>query len=341
MLGAGSKLYWQVSATLVEVMRFEKVEPTYTIKHGCRLVWRGVDEDDTDTVILNRNDLESLIEILHENKSGKVTLEDSYSTILINSDVTQFILQNHRYLEADTFELQKKVLEYAHIPHEPQYVHISTKEFYPSVWIQKDNQDAAQATEKTHAAKSLQSLLLSSAEKRDESLSDSDIFRIFATRRSTRKFAKTKVEDWKLDAILAATNTAPTAGNFQGLKIFYVINPSAKEALVEAANSQPYVNAPAVLVFCMDPKRVKLKLPPHILEKFSLQDATLAASYAQIAAAGLGLSSIWIGMIDEEKVKSIIGTDLRPSSILCIGYPAKKKPPKPRRNIRDLINIIE
>ncbi|WP_316504320.1 nitroreductase family protein [Nitrosopumilus sp.] len=125
------------------------------------------------------------------------------------------------------------------------------------------------------------------------------------------------------------------------MKIFYVKNDITKEALVEAANKQPYVNAPAVLVFCMDPSRVKLKFPPNILEKFSMQDATLAASYAQITATGLGLSSIWIGMIDEEKVKSILGTDLRPSSILCIGYPDKKKPPKSRRKLKELIEVIE
>ena len=37
--------------------------------------------------------------------------------------------------------------------------------------------------------------------------------------------------------------------------------------------------------------------------KFSIQDATLAAAYSQLAASALGLSSIWIGMFDEEKVK--------------------------------------
>ncbi|WP_366523053.1 nitroreductase family protein [Nitrosopumilus sp.] len=62
---------------------------------------------------------------------------------------------------------------------------------------------------------------------------------------------------------------------------------------------------------------------------------------AQIAASGLGLSSIWIGMIDENKVKSILGTDLRPSSILCIGYPDKKKPLKSRRKLKELIEVIE
>jgi nitroreductase len=84
-----------------------------------------------------------------------------------------------------------------------------------------------------------------------------------------------------------------------------------------------------------------MNFPSAILEKFSLQDATLAASYAQLAASGVGLSSIWIGMIDEEKVKSILGTNLRPSSILCIGYPGQRRPPKSRRKLKELIKIIE
>lgn len=342
------------------IMKFSRVEPAYTSKHGCRLVWEGIDEDDSDTVILNKDELESLVEILKKDVTGTITLEDQLSSILINSDVTQFTLQNHRLLEADTFELQKQVLEYAKIPHEPQYVHISSKTFYPSVWVrkegeEKEKQQQTSSTNRqqkpnektTNTQQSLLNAILFSApdknkkEDTDHSFSESDAFRIFATRRSTRKFDKTKVEDWKIDKILAAADTAPTAGNFQGLKIFYIKNDMTKEALVEAANKQPYVNAPLVLVFCMDPSRIKLKFPSNILEKFSMQDATLAASYAQIAAAGLGLSSIWIGMIDEEKVKSILGTDLRPSSILCIGYPDKKKPPKSRRKLKELIEVIE
>lgn len=329
------------------MMKFSTIEPAYTSKHGCRLVWRGVDEDDSDTVILNKDELNSLIDILQKDSTGTVILEDQTSTILVNSDVTQFSLQGHELLEADTIELQKQVLEYAKIPHEPQYVYISSKQFYPSVWIREDRekkgaQPPGSSPEGQAAKPSLvHAILHSEPAKTGLQLPESDVFRIFATRRSTRKFAKTKVEDWKIDKILAAADTAPTAGNFQGLKIFYVKNDRTKEALVEAANKQPYVNAPVVLVFCMDPSRVKLKFPASILEKFSVQDATLAASHALIAAAGLGLSSIWIGMIDEEKTKSILGTKLRPSSILCIGYPDKKRPPKSRRKLKELIEVIE
>jgi FMN reductase [NAD(P)H] len=258
------------------------------------------------------------------------------STILINSDIIQFNLKDHRSLEAETFDFQKKILEYAKIPHEPQYIYISPKEFYPSVWIRKE--EIKTETKEQSKAKSLLDEILS---RNSQNTDSSDLFKIMATRRSTRKFEKIKIEDWKVDKILAAADTAPTAGNFQGFEVFYIKNPKTKQALVEAANNQPYVNAPLVLVFCMDPSRIKLKFPPNILEKFSLQDATLAASYSQFAASGLGLSSIWIGMFDEEKVKSILGTDLRPSSILCIGYPDKKRPPKSRRKLKELIRIIE
>jgi len=322
-------------------MEFSRVEPSYTSKEGCRLIWIGVDEDDQDAVILNKSEFEQLIEILKQNSTGKISLEDQVSNILINSDVTQFNLTDHRYLEVKTTTLQKQVLEYAKIPHEPQYIHISSKEFYPSVWIRKDEEpeETEKETSKKHSL--LDAILSSEPEKIRQDLSETDLFRIFSTRRSTRRFDKTKIEEWKVDKILAAADTAPTAGNFQGFKVFYIKNKKIKEALVEAANNQPYVNAPIVLVFCMDPSRVKLDFPPEILDKFSLQDATLAAGYSQLAASGLGLSSIWIGMIDEDKVKSILGTDLRPSSILCIGYPNKRKPPKSRRKLKELVQVVE
>ncbi len=168
---------------------------------------------------------------------------------------------------------------------------------------------------------------------------DTDIFAVMAKRRSTRKFTDAPVEASKVDKIIAAADTAPTAGNFQGFEIFYIKDPRKKERLVDACNGQKYVNAPIVLAFCKNPKRVKFNFPEYILKKFAIQDATLAAGYSQLAAQALGLSSIWIGMFDEQMVMDVIGTDLIPSSILCIGYPQKQKYPKPRRNLKDLVHV--
>ena len=173
-----------------------------------------------------------------------------------------------------------------------------------------------------------------------EEILNTNIYNIMLNRRSQRKFEAREIEDWKLEIIFAAADTAPTAGGFQGFEIFHIKNSDIKLKLVNAANKQPYVNAPLVLVFCMNPTRVKMNFPPNILKKFSIQDATLAAAYSQLAAHSLGLSSIWIGMIDEKKVMEAINTDLIPSSILCIGYPKKLLQPKPKREVSELIHVV-
>ena len=170
---------------------------------------------------------------------------------------------------------------------------------------------------------------------------ETNIFNIMLNRRSQRKFEEREVEAWKLEMIFAAADTAPTAGGFQGFEIYNVIGQETKLKLVTAANNQPYVSAPVVLVFLMNPSRVKMNFPFEIIRKFSAQDATLAAAYSQLAAHALGLSSIWIGMIDEGKVMEALQTKLVPSSILCVGYPLKMLQPKPKRNLKDLIHTMD
>lgn len=309
---------------------FSGMETSYLDKDGCRLVWKGIDEDDSDVVILRKNEYEQLFEILEKDSTGKVELEDQFSLILINTDITQFQLKDFKTLEVKTSVLRKHVLDFQNVPHEPKPIKIYPKEFFPSIQIEKEDEEQN---------KILNEILTN---KRKIPISESDLFRIFSTRRSTRNFDTSQsVEEWKVEKILAAADTAPTAGNFQGFEVVYIKNKEIKKRLVEAANNQPYVNAPVVLVFCIDPSRIKLNFLPEILSKFSLQDATLAAGYSQLAASALGLSSIWIGMIDEEKVKQILETDLKPSSILCIGYPKKKRLPKSRRKLKELIRVIE
>lgn len=370
-------------------MVFDRVEPAYTSRSGCRLVWRSPDGGSGGlhgerAVVLGGGELDALVDLLRRDAAGDVDLEDHASKVIVNSDVTQFTLRDGLF-EAGTPELRRRVLEYAKVDHEPMSLDVRSKEFYPSPsWAAGDagaggaggaagppppaqgrggpaEGPGGKAPRGRGADLALHQAILSASPGMVGSASPQaaaqapaggasgrppadparDLFHVMARRRSTRRFADAKVDEWMVDKILAAADTAPTAGNFQGFRVYYVRSGRAKAALAEAANNQPYVNAPVVLVFCMEPSRVKMRFEPRVLEKFSLQDATLAAAYSQLAASALGLSSIWIGMLDEQKVMDILGTDLRPSSILCIGHPAKYRPPKARRNLRDLVRVVE
>ena len=316
-------------------MQFHSIEVPYASPGGARLVWRGVDEDDEQVVVLTEEELHQLVEILQKNLTGKIELTDQVSNVLINSDITQFNLQ-YVYLEVKTDILRRKVLDYVKVYHKyllPSYT--STQFYHP---LEQESEKIISIGQTGH--KSLLEQILSSEISQKTEKGESDIFKIISKRRSTRKFAKAMVEDWKIDKILAAADSAPTAGNFQAFQVYFIKNVQVKRALVEAANNQPYVNAPAVFVFFMDPTRIKMTLPGHVVQKFSLQDATLAASYAQLAASALGLSTIWIGMFNEEKIKAILNTELEPSSILCAGYPLVRRLPKSRRKLNELIKVI-
>jgi len=106
------------------LLAFSKIEPSYTSKDGCRLIWKGDDEDDQHVVLLGKDELAQLVEIFEKNSTGTIVLEDQVSSILVNSDVTQFQLRGFKTLEVKTTQLQEQVLDYAKVPHEPQYIHI-------------------------------------------------------------------------------------------------------------------------------------------------------------------------------------------------------------------------
>jgi nitroreductase len=71
-----------------------------------------------------------------------------------------------------------------------------------------------------------------------------------------------------------------------------------------------------------------------------VQDATVAAAYAQLAATALGLATCWVGAFDEEAVARAaeLPASQRPVAILSLGYAAEDPPPTPRRPLTDLVH---
>ncbi len=171
-------------------------------------------------------------------------------------------------------------------------------------------------------------------------MGNSSIFKIIEKRRSIRSFSDKPVERPKIQKILQASCMGPSARGLQSFRIFIIKDKKKKEKLIHASHEQEYVNAPLVLVFCTQPKRIKKMMGKRGESLLSVQDATIAASYAQLVATALGLASVWIGNFDEKSVKKIIKVSHRPVVILPIGYPNEQAKPKKTKKLNEIVAVI-
>lgn len=164
---------------------------------------------------------------------------------------------------------------------------------------------------------------------------------VIAARRSVRAYAPRGVEPAQLRAILKAGAEAPSAGNLQAYRVVIVEAARTRRALAEAAHGQGFLaEAPVVLVFCADAARSRARYGERGASLFAIQDATIAAAYAQLAAIDHGLSSCWAGAFDERRVTSLLelpAGQLRPVALLAIGHPAEQPARPPRRPFDELV----
>ena len=164
-------------------------------------------------------------------------------------------------------------------------------------------------------------------------------FKTIEKRRSIRSFSDKPVEKPKIQKILKTIWQGPSAKGLQNYRVYVIKNLKKKESLIKATYNQEYVNSNLVLVFCADPRRIKF-MGARGEKLLAVQDATIAATYAQLSATALGLSSVWIGHFKEKEVASILKTKLRPVAIIPIGYGNEKPQPKKNQNMKNLFKIV-
>lgn len=154
-----------------------------------------------------------------------------------------------------------------------------------------------------------------------------------------------EVEEEKLEKVLEAARSAPSAGNLQAYKIYVIKDKKIKKALTQfgGGTAQDLVaHAPVSLIFCAAPSISGARYGERGKNLYAIQDATIACLIAWLTAVNEGLAAVWIGAFDEMGVNKILnlGEDLRPVAILPIGYPAESPPQSPRKSLRELIKQI-
>src|SRR4030042_2285215 len=135
-----------------------------------------------------------------------------------------------------------------------------------------------------------------------------EFFEVIKNRHSIRAFANREVEAEKLQQILETANLAPSSGNLQAYEIYVVTDAKKRDGLSCAALAQEHIaKAPVALVFCTHAELTQGRYTERGTVLYTVQDATIACSFAMLAATNLGLGSVWVGRFDEKVVRLIMG----------------------------------
>ena len=78
---------------------------------GCRMIWT-LNEDEEKIIYLRNDDLKELEEVLENGSTAKIELEGGASSILVNSDSTDFFLAGQKSQKIETVALKIALREF-------------------------------------------------------------------------------------------------------------------------------------------------------------------------------------------------------------------------------------
>jgi len=161
-------------------------------------------------------------------------------------------------------------------------------------------------------------------------------------RRSIRKFQKKEIPKEIINELIESLIWAPSAGNLQSRKFYFIFNHEIKEKIAEAALSQSFIaQAPLVIVGCADNK-ISWRYGERGKKLYSICDVSTSIQNMMLLAHSRKLGTCWVGAFDEEKVAKILNLpeNLKPIIIVPVGFPDETPSPPPRVSKEKAIEFI-
>lgn len=172
------------------------------------------------------------------------------------------------------------------------------------------------------------------------------------TRRSIRKFKAQPVPHEVIQEIVAAAAFTPSWKNTQVTRYVVVEDADMKTKIADEAtlgfehNNGIIKNTPALVVVSMIHGRSGFEKDGSYTtskeDRWEVFDAGLATQTFCLAAHDKGVSSVILGIFDEEKVAEIIGLDAKQkvAALLAVGY-ADEEPDVPKRkSVDELVKFV-
>lgn len=166
---------------------------------------------------------------------------------------------------------------------------------------------------------------------------------IVLTRRSVRRFKSRPIEGEKIERLEESLRWAPSAGNIQPWKFFFVKNSSLRTSLARAAWNQDFISeAPLVVAVCADPEESAAHYGKRGSDRYCLMDCAAAIENLLLTCTALELGACWVGAFDDDEVAHALSLSppLRPVALIAAGYPAETPKAPSRKAVSRIIEHL-
>jgi len=159
-----------------------------------------------------------------------------------------------------------------------------------------------------------------------------EILKAVRERRSIRNFLNKEIPEEIVDKLIDALIWAPSAGNLQARKFYFIRDQRLKRDIASAALNQTFIaEAPLVIVGCTD-SRIANRYGERGVHVYAIQDVAASIMGMMLVAHENGLGSVWVGAFREGAVFDVLSLphNLRPVAVVPVGYPSRIPSPTPR-----------
>ncbi len=163
------------------------------------------------------------------------------------------------------------------------------------------------------------------------------MYSLLKNRRSIRKYKEEKVDEGVVKILLKSILRSPSGNNINPWEVIYINDKKtiSKLSASKAKGAKFLTGTSQCLLILADQSKTDVWI----------EDASIAATIAHLAAESLGLGSCWIqirnrftsdGISSEEYVRELMGIPekIRVEAIISFGYTDEEKKPRPEEALQ-------
>ena len=178
-----------------------------------------------------------------------------------------------------------------------------------------------------------------------------DVIEAIATRRSMRRFSDKPVDESMLESLFDSVRLSPSWANMQCWRFIVVRDAVMRANISELTYVESFMapkgykanpskagvaEAPVLIIACADPQQSGELWG----QQYYMADIGIAAQTLMLAAHGMGLGTVFVGVFEEEKLRRLLGipANIRVVGLFPLGYPRDIKKEGPlRKALREIV----